>query len=97
MTAALIFCMRYYARPQGAARPVSVPAREVTHAATTRHPRSARAPRPAQPTPDPGGPPAGPGPRSRMRARSRTQRELLGLALALLVGLLLMPFLIWVA
>jgi hypothetical protein len=41
--------------------------------------------------------PAGPGVRARLRGLSRTRRELLGLALALLVGLLLMPLLIWVA
>ena len=42
-------------------------------------------------------PPARPGLRGRLRALSRTQRELLGFALALLVGLVLMPILIWVA
>jgi hypothetical protein len=52
---------------------------------------------PMPPLPDTDDPPAHHGLRSRMRALSRTQRELLGLALALLVGLLLMPFLIWVA
>jgi hypothetical protein len=35
--------------------------------------------------------------RSRLRGLSRTRRELLGFALALLVGLLLMPVLIWFA
>jgi hypothetical protein len=42
-------------------------------------------------------PPARPGLRGRLRALSRTRRELLGFALALLVGLVLMPILIWVA
>jgi hypothetical protein len=49
------------------------------------------------PVSDTDDPPARPGLRGRMRALSRTQRELLGFALALLVGLLLMPFLIWIA
>jgi len=36
------------------------------------------------------------GPRARLRALSRAQRELLAVALALLVGALVMPLLIWV-
>ncbi|HTT41518.1 MAG TPA: hypothetical protein VMG33_00505 [Steroidobacteraceae bacterium] len=35
------------------------------------------------------------GPLARLRALSRTQRELMGLALALLCGVLVMPLLIW--
>ena len=46
---------------------------------------------------DPDAPPARPGLLGRVRALSRPRRELLGLALALLVGLLLMPLLIWLA
>jgi hypothetical protein len=36
------------------------------------------------------------GPLARLRALTRTQRELLGLTLALLCGVLVMPLLIWV-
>jgi hypothetical protein len=41
-------------------------------------------------------PPARSGAGGRLRALSRPQRELLGVALALLVGLVLVPLLIWV-
>ncbi len=49
------------------------------------------------PPPDTEDPPPRRGLRHRLRALSRTRRELLGFALALVVGLLLMPLLIWVA
>ncbi|HUL18960.1 MAG TPA: hypothetical protein VLV29_06795 [Steroidobacteraceae bacterium] len=49
------------------------------------------------PPSDTADPPARQGLRERMRTLSRTRRELLGLALALLAGVLLMPLLIWMA
>jgi hypothetical protein len=58
-----------------------------------RQPGMSRMPPPS----DTDDPPARPGLRGRLRALSRTQRELLGFGLALLVGLVLMPVLIWVA